>query len=254
VLTAIDVEPEVNADKRNQELKIHLTATDDLSGLASMLVLARSPSGHQTQGVTLYNLWGVTKYSASVGLRMGAFSEAGEWSVESVSGSDVNQNYFWCGTDCLSQLGGNHRFMVRSSGSDLTPPQLVGGKILTSEVDLSKPAKGTELQPSFIKVQVTLSDEGASGADWVRLNFCSEAGDCFNMNESVHEYGLKKARLLVGLQKNQWGTNPGLYELSEVEVRDNAGNSRVYTSVKSGGDTDFSQLFPTTTIKLKVTP
>jgi hypothetical protein len=47
-----------------------------------------------------------------------------------------------------------------------------------------------------------------------------------------------------------YNSKPGVYELNSVRVLDRAANHSEYKSTKFGGETDFSQFFPSTTITL----
>lgn len=249
-VTAFDAATRVDASKSIEQLKISLTATDDLSGVDSIMLAAVSPSGQRVYAYSNGHA-GMLQVKAGLALTLSPFSEPGLWRIESVNVSDLNNNWTSLGQDALKLLG-NTEFQVLSKSSDLVAPTLTSGKILTPEVSLSVPAKGTENQPSAAKVLLNTSDTGTdavSGPSNSWPSFClRDHSVCIyfgSYGQSV--YGIKKFAEVVA---NPYLSDAplGEYVLETVGVSDWAGNYRLYTSTEFGGETDFSTLFPFGTV------
>lgn len=252
VMTKLDLAPSADAERADGQIVYSFAATDDLSGVHWLGIVMTGPSGQQFStyvdpGMTR------TKVSGKAAAPLDLWSEAGEWRVTEVRGGDQANNAFQIPAN-LEALG-NIRVQIRNRRApDTTPPTLVSGKILTPSASLSTPAKGTEFgaQPLGLSVQVADGGSAVSGINYVYADFCSDWGYCIYMSASTNGVlGVKQATLMPSTEVNELENAPGVYQMRSVLVRDQAGNETVLTSTLFDGETDFSQLFPSTTIELK---
>lgn len=244
---------QVDASKSIEQLTMSLTVTDDLSGVDSIMVSARSPSG---QYISTYSNGhaGMLQVKAGLALSLSPFAEPGQWQIVSLGVSDLNNNWTNLDQDALQALG-NTKFEVLSASADLVAPKLTSGKILTPEVSASKPAKGTANRASYARVQLNISDSGTdaiSGPSYSSLSFClPDKSVCFYFGSYGQPvYGTKKFSEVAN-NDSFADVAPGEYLLESVGLSDWAGNYREYTSTEFGGETDFSKLFPLTVLTVK---
>jgi len=254
-ITAFDAEPEVDLHRAGAQLVVNLTVTDDMAGLDDITVVATGPSGRQIVYTTLPSRFGRLKFAGLVALNLSPYAEQGVWSVDHVHGTDAAGNYFYLEHDALAALG-NASFTVKNSlRSDVVPPTLAAGQILTTKLSISSPARGTESHAPFARANVRVqeaADAGpTSGASRAYVFLCLQSGvDCFSMS-GVGSGVLRDRQLVVGtgttLKADQ---TPGDYIVQAVGVADNAGNWVDYYGPMMGGNTDFSSYFPSTTLTI----
>jgi hypothetical protein len=250
VVTAFNVGSELDADDIRAQLVFSVSVSDDFSGLEYLSINAISPSGNQFWGTGM-NFSGQKKFSGKLTMGARAYAEVGTYIVRDVFVGDVAGNYSHCDSACLARMG-NNRFVVTASVSDTQPPTLVSGQVLTAKLSASKPAKGTESRAPYISVQLDITDLGQSGLEEVVANFCrlGHPGEtCLYVGAQLYsrEVG-ENVRVIAG--GGLYESSAGIYELESIWARDRAGNTSTYKSTKFGGDTDFTQLFPSTTITL----
>lgn len=252
-VTGFSAGTQVDVSKSTAQLTMSLVASDDLSGLDSIMVGAMSPSGQRIYAYSNGHA-GVLQVKAKLALSLSPFAEPGLWQIVSVNVSDINGNWTYLDQAALKSLG-NAEFQVVSVAADLVAPTLTGGKILTPEVSISKPAKGTENQPSYARVLLNISDTGTdavSGPSFSSPSFClRDKSTCIYFGSYGQPvYGVKNFAEVLG---NPYLSDvpPGEYVLESVGLSDWAGNYRLYTSTEFGGETDFGQLFPSTVLTIK---
>lgn len=244
---------QVDASKSTAQLTMSVTATDDLSGLDSIIVGAVGPSGQRVYAYSNGHA-GLLQVKPALVLSLSPFVEPGSWQIDSLAVSDLNNNWTSLDQEAIQALG-NTKFEVLSASADKVPPKLTGGKILTPEVSASKIAKGTEDRASYARVQLNISDSGTdaiSGPSYSSLSFCvRDKSTCFYFaSYGQPVYGAKKFTEIAN--NNSFGdVAPGEYLLETVGLSDWAGNYRQYTSTEFGGETDFSKLFPSTVMTVK---
>ncbi len=250
VVTAFNAESAVTTKLAVEQLLVSLTVTDDASGVQYGWVDAVSPSGRWVSA--WFSPGGTKNFIDTLPInRLGPFSESGEWHIVSVSGYDVAGNWFYADETTLAALG-NTTFTVTSPFFDATPPVLVSGRIETRVVSLSDPNP-------LVRVMAATKDP-LSGVAYVSMYFCLEDDStCMSGLNSLYLGGSEDPIFRRAAANRIWASNdlswnppvPGTYVLREVWVADSAGNSAYYLSTAIGGDTDFSLMFPTTTIVVK---
>lgn len=252
VITKLDLVSTVDANRAGTQITYGYAASDDLSGIRWLGFVLTGPSGQQ---YTSYAEVGLprNKVSGKGAMYPGLWIEAGEWRVTEVRGQDQANNDFQAPID-LEALGNLRVSIQNRRGHDATPPSLTGGKILTPSVSLSTPPKGQDYGGPLAGLSVAVADAGSaiSGVDYVYAEFCLIDGGCLYMNARTNNVlGVKQTTLLPFTQADEVVNMPGVYQLRSIVVSDHAGNQRTLTSIDFGGDTDFSQWFPSTTIELK---
>jgi len=131
---------------------------------------------------------------------------------------------------------------------------VISGQVLTPAIALSDFANGTTKAP-FAGVKLTLTDTGSTalaGIAGAEVAFCIAGNNpCIEMLATNVGGSQANGTLSPGTQvATILGNVPGVYELCDLGVWDQAGNTQVLSSVACGGTTDFSDYFPTTTITL----
>jgi len=106
-----------------------------------------------------------------------------------------------------------------------------------------------------VRVDLDAQDLGVAGLREASVQLCIVGDrDCYyNMylrGEASGERGSGAATLVIANQL-PWRQLAGTYEIREVSLLDQAGNQTFLTSRAYGGNTDFTTLFPTTTLKVK---
>lgn len=251
-LKELNLSSSANAQQAGERINYSFSATDDLSGVRWIGFVLTGPSGQQW---TAYAEVGMprTKASGRGGMGVSQWAESGEWIVTEVRGGDANNNYLQDPGD-LSALG-NVRVQVRNTGgTDKVAPTLVSGQVLTPAVSLSQPPNGTEYGGPFVAISVQVQDGGnsPSGVSWFTADFCDQWDSlCLSLNAQTNaRVGVKNVTLQPYTVADEVMTPAGRYRLSRVTITDTAGNTTQMVSTHIGGDTDFSLLFPSTTIDL----
>lgn len=230
-----------------------ISATDDLSGLRSIMVVAIGPSGQSISAVS--SPWSVTKFSGTIGQgnTLTGFEEPGLYRFSYAFIYDTAGNLEFLDRDELVALGGRTDFTLKNKlGYDGTPPQLVAGKIQTTEASLSDTHPGTTMPPT-LTMKLDVSDAGntaLSGVYFANTEFCqADMSHCMYIYGENQPPGRAATTLTLGNQLDP-STRPGVYHLRSVGARDYANNSIYLMSTLFGGPTDFSAYFQSTTITI----
>ena len=253
VLTKLNAPKSVDLSQPAPSLVFSVSATDDLSGLWSLLVAAQGPSGQSL--FVGANPWAPTKFSGTIGqgYSLTGFEEPGTYSLSYAYLYVAAGNLAFLSRDELVALGGRTEFTIKNKlGYDSTPPQLVGGKILTREASASANHPGTEMQP-IVMATVDVTDTGntaLSGVYFTDLEFClADASHCLLLYGN-NEPPRRAATTVTAGHLLDSSAQPGVYHLRRLSSRDYAGNSIYLVSTQFGGSTDFGAYFPSTTITI----
>ncbi|MFO1337292.1 MAG: hypothetical protein U1F53_03510 [Burkholderiaceae bacterium] len=257
VLTAFDAGATLNLAKPTPPFSVLVKASDDLSGVRSVLFWASGPSGQRIPALVEL-AYPVKSHDGRIGfgaLFAGRLLQPGVWTIAEARVEDVAGNHAEYDHAALAALG-NATFTVVNKGShDAAAPSVDSGQVLTPVVSLSSAAKGTAALAPFVGIKVVASDTGSTalaGLAGAEAAFCI-AGDnpCIELRATPLGGAQPSATLTLGAQvATSLGHVPGEYELCELGVWDQAGNASVLSSVACGGSTDFSLYFPTTRITL----
>lgn len=249
VISRLDLPATLDAGRAGAQIVYSYTAADNLSGVRWLGIVLTGPQG---QELTSYTEVGLprTQVTGRAALFPGIWIKSGDWRVTEVRGQDQANNHFQVPAD-LNALG---NVVVRVSGGrpeDTLAPTLVSGKVTTPRVSLSTPPKGVEFGGPLVGLSLVTADTGAAGMNHAYVELCASSGSCIYLNATTNGVlGVRQITLQPFTVADGVVDMPGVYELASVSLSDYAGNTRTYTSVLFGGDTDFSTLFPTTTIEL----
>jgi hypothetical protein len=258
VLTAFNAPTKLNVSNPAAPFKVATKATDNLSGVTSMIFYAVGPSGQTFYAQANAN-FPLTAVALSGGVTsLNRMAEPGVWHFNYGYGYDGAGNYAYFSQAALEALGNTSFTVVNNGGYDTVGPALTGGKILTPSVSLSSFLPGTTDKPRSVGVKVTVTDTGntaLAGPKQVSMYFCKLAQPdvCFYPYGYFYATGQSTATFNAGTQVSASSGNvTGTYELRTVYVADHAGSYTYLYGTAFGGTTDFSALFPGgTSIKLK---
>lgn len=254
VLTKFSATPSVDVNRPMAAVTGSISATDDLSGVSSFVATAIGPSG-QTLFLDGYP-WAAKKYTATIGqgYTLTGFEEPGTYTFTYAYLNDVAGNLTYVSQAQLVALGGRTSFTVNNKlGYDRTPPQLLGGKILTPLASLSATHPGTT-QPTLLRMSLDLTDTGntaLSGLDTSNAEFClADESQCFHVHSNREPLRRSAATVTLARYLEPGYHLPGEYQLRSLGARDYAGNWLYLVSTAFGGTTDFSTTFPSTAITI----
>lgn len=273
VLQSFSITGVINVQKVGAWAQVDAKVKDNLSGVRSVNVGLRSPSGKRFASVYMSATLPETKstFSTTVGgdggmsSAFGAWSEAGDWLVDYVQVTDAAGNGIWVPGSALTANGWSDRVTVLNAKQDQQPPTLTSGVLGAAQASLADNAPGT-VQPGYVSATLTLKDlgdGGVSGISSASLKLCRVNADqwCMSYAQSIYLGGssyvrgkgslsLKVAGQLRRASAMDPGNEVGDYRIVEVNLIDYAGNSTNLRSVEVGGTTDFKTLFPNTIFTL----
>jgi hypothetical protein len=265
-LDRFTIEGDVDAQSPLPAALANLAITDDLSGLQTWIVTLVGPSGQMVQRVEGVStgqrrLEGRVSIGAApvATVPFSRYSEPGTWTVDSVFISDAAYNARFYGREELAAMGRSSFNVTNKAGFDKTGPRLLGGVIESKRVSLSTPPPGTwEGTLPVMSAALRTVDDGngaIAGPAEAIAAFCladryHDCVDRFELQGHANEFGRRSATLRLGGQPRADQT-PGRYLLQYVVLNDQARNMTVLTTHLLGGETDFSQLFPTTAITIE---
>jgi len=245
----------VDVQQQGAAATVDMSIADDLSGVQTVLLTLRSPSGMLTaiRNDTLSS--GATKYAGkfAVGAQMMTqgggyftrFSEPGVWTADTLFVFDVNGNAKAYFAEDLAAFGPVEVTVTNAGGYDVVPPTVDAGRLATRKVSLSKPPAGTAPGTlPFLRGELDVSDTGngaLSGAYKASISLCLP-DDWFGCQDTIELDGVADRPGLAGttirmsaqLRADQ---KPGTYHVYQVFAMDIAGNPVVVTS-------GIPQLFP----------
>jgi hypothetical protein len=262
VLRRFNLSGSVNAQLPAQAIDADIRITDNLSGVVYYYLELRSPSGtavYRSKTVpapetNVSSTLSVGSPYSSPGFTV--FSQPGRWVATFLYAYDANGNVASYSQTDLAGFGNTTFTVSNSGGYDIVPPSLLSGSILTTTLRRSRAPVGTGAgTPPYASADMRLQDAGngaISGTYYGYLSFClpdSGTGcqDTLFLIGYTNRKGLVGNTLRVGGQISSTQT-PGVYKLRSAYLYDIAGNSLNLVSTEFGGSTDFSTLFPETSI------
>ncbi|MCA0174933.1 MAG: hypothetical protein LCH73_01390 [Proteobacteria bacterium] len=269
-MTSVQVSPVVDvlASEGNQVL-VDLSATDNLTGLRSIYLQFTGPEG--PDGYTAI-AFASRSLSAPVASWQGRVvwtpntdTVPGAWRLTEVQLTDLNGNTARYDETALAGLGSS-TLTVRNAAKDAAAPKLVSGLLLNETLSQTATLPGGySWLPVYIQADLVVRDRVqrgyiASGVNSAELTFCEQTAlpsgcnwyNQFTLEGSVGwrrtgQYTLNTSG--APFHDNAYLTL-GRYELVKVMLVDRAGNQILLTGTSMGGETDFSTMFPSTTITL----
>lgn len=269
-LVSVQVSPVVDltATEGNQVL-VDLSMTDNRTGVRNMDLVFTGPMDAYGQPATMYISRSLsapnTVWQGRVVWTPNDYTVPGAWRLTQVTLWDINGNAAWYNEAALAGLGST-ALTVHNVSKDVLAPKLVSGQMLNDT--LSQTAMlpgGSPWLPVYVQADLLVRDRVQSGASLsgvstAELTFCRQAtlpSDCgwydqFTLGGAV---GLRRiGQYTLNTSGAPFYYKPyltyGVYELVKVQLADRAGNQSTLTSTSMGGETDFSTLFPSTTITL----
>lgn len=261
VLTQFGAGKQLTVGPGFNQLLIGVSATDDLVGLMSVYVSLIGPSGQWVMlspptlpTSPVYSLPAPTQWSGAIAWQPTETVQAGVWRVDSLTLEDYNGNRITYEEAQLAQMG-NTRIVVTSPGSDSQGPALLAGQVMTPRLSVSRTIPGSNGQAQYVRINLNAQDVGLAGLRQASVRLCIAGDrdchyDMYLRGDASGERGSKAVMVEVARQL-PWEQLAGTYEIREVSLLDQAGNQTFLTSRTYGGNTDFTTLFPTTTLKVK---
>jgi hypothetical protein len=257
ILTTFDAGATFNLSRATPLFSVLIKGTDNLSGIRSILFWTSGPSAQRIPVfVTMeYPTKSLNRRVGYARLYAARLLQPGVWTIDEATVEDLAGNDRDYGAAALAMLG-NTTFTVVNGGTfDAVPPTLTSGEVLTPAISLSTPAQGTDHQAPFAGIRLVVADTGSTalaGIAGAHAAFCIAGNNpCIEMLISNVGGSQATGTLFPGAQvAANLGHLPGVYELCDLGVWDQAGNMLRLASVDCDGTTDFSLYFPTTTITL----
>ncbi|MEH6948143.1 Ig-like domain-containing protein [Bacillus sp. JJ634] len=206
-------------------------ATDDLSGVSTIYVSYRKPSGN-TEGLYLYFNQSTNKFVGSMSFY--DYSESGMWTLNYINVEDKKRNdvtYYDLSSSNTSEHKMDFRpYAIQVDGSeDSTPPVLNSISISTSQITSS----------GSVKIVADASDDSSGVNSYISVWFNKPSGR--SINEYLH-YNNNTGKFEGSLSIDKYD-ELGTWKLSSVRLQDRTGNSTyIYHSLTISDDThkDFS--------------
>jgi hypothetical protein len=236
---------------------VSFKSTDDLSGVRWVAASARGPSGQQitvaySEALPRNNVNGLMLSGSSL-----PYLEPGTYTFDTLYVFDMADNASLYGAAGIAVLGNSSFTVSNKRGFDTTPPALTSGRILTPKVSLSATQPGTE-QPRYVGVEVEAVDHGntaTSGLLGAYMDFCLlDNSSCLTLESS--DYGVVRTgdsgtTIRLGAQLTYSPLPAGDYHIASYHGIDRAGNWQDLDSQEFGGETNFSDYFPSLIISIK---
>ena len=257
VLTVFDAGTTFTVSKATPLFNVQIKATDNLSGLRSIIFWTTGPSGQRIPMVVTveYPQKSLNRRVGYSSLYAARLLQPGVWTIDEARIEDLAGNHRDYDQAALTARG-NTTFMVVNPGTfDAVAPSPTSGQALTPAVSLSAVATGTTNQAPFAGIKVVVADTGSTamaGIAGAEAAFCIAGNNpCIEMLAANVGGTQATGTLFPGAQVATFlGLVPGNYDLCDLGVWDQAGNPLHLSSVACGGATDFSLYFPTTRITL----
>lgn len=257
VVTAFNAEKSFDAADVSADMGVSFKSTDDLSGVRYVGAAARGPSGQQITVAYDESLPRTKVGGLMLSLASSPYLEPGTYTFDGLYVTDVANNTRFYDAAAIAAMG-NSSFVVRNKrGFDTTPPALTHGRILTPQVSLSDVQPGTG-QSRFVGVEIEAIDHGntaTAGFLGGFMTFCLlDNSGCLTLESTRADgarAGAASATVRFGTQLNYSPLPTGDYHIASYHGADRAGNWQDLDSQEFGGETDFSEYFPSLVISIK---
>lgn len=263
VLTKFSILGGVDTRAAVPAVNIAVGITDDSAPLQTYIISMHSPSGLIIQRVgsivtgqkSLDGVFAVGAWTeASVPFTR--YSEPGTWTVDSVFIFDASFAAAGYDQTQLAAFGPTTFTVDNGGGYDAVAPVLTGGVLGQAQISLSTPTPGSFPGTlPYLSALLNTTDTGngaVSGTNAATLNFCllDQFNNCVDqiyLQGAATRPGQASSRIMIGGQPRA-DQMTGRYVLQNVFLSDIAGNGVLFSGPQFGGQTDFSKLFPFTTL------
>ena len=200
------------------------TALDNAAGVAAIDVTLTSPSGAELAARLTVTDASKVLYAEFDADLFSRYAEAGSWAVSELKIRDALGNELLLTHDDLLARGFDHELTVVNSLGDAVKPAVDLFDVLTPTVDLTA-------GDSVARFRVDASDSPAGiGRIGVRLQ--SPSGSSYRWAET--RLTGNQTSVSVNIDSNAFDpfAEPGAWTVSELEIVDEAGNKRAYTTAE----------------------
>lgn len=222
--------PTVDVTLSAQMVTFQIAATDNLSGLRSAQVDLRSPSGIQFASGSGTLQGNPLSGTLVANVTIPRYAEPGLWSISLLRIWDAVGNTLVLSQQALVDLGYPVLIEVIDLTPDLIPPTLTAIRMMPGAADVSA---------GDVTVVVELDiDDVVSGVNWdiwslPDFELLSPSGQQ-NRVLSFRDFALHAGTLNSGTWRSQIvvprHSEPGVWKVSQITVRDRARNTRRYTA------------------------
>jgi hypothetical protein len=215
-LRALDLAPEqVDTSAGPAEVRVNYTVEDDLSGVNYIELTFRSPSGSVRRS-------GSAKFAAarlisgSINVNFPAYSEAGQWTLNSVFLSDAAGNTLVLDERASEALVPRLVLQVQST-QDTISPKLTALRLSPDAID-------TGTGPATVRAEYTATDD-LSGVRSIEVVFVSPSGSIQRSGSAL----LAPANVVTNFVEVSFPqtSEAGKWRLNSVFLSDAAGNTRI---------------------------
>jgi hypothetical protein len=234
-LLGVSISPTtVDVSAFDRHVTITLQVTDDLSGIDLtskflVMVILTSPSGTQSLGTAAANQPGIVMSALiPLTLTIPAYSEPGFWTVKTLRLRDNVGNTILWNAAALTAAGFPSAMYVIDTNPDTQAPRLQAIGMTPSSVDVS-------VAPATVTVDLTLTDDragiSASTASLKDFELRSPSGRQSRLISTFDRH-LVQGTALNGVWRALFTmpqySEPGVWSVVSVIVRDRIGTTRVY--------------------------
>jgi len=215
------VESSVNVVTGTEIVTFNLTVIDDISGVASVSVYLKGPSGQtvyaNASGASLNGLVHNLSLESS---EFGVHAEAALWSIEYISIYDLAGNHSFLNVYDLRNLGRQNTINVSNDNGDSTPPQLTAFTVVEDQVDI---VMGTET----VTFDFTVSDD-VSGVASLAIYLKSPNGQTVYANASGASLGGLEHTLSLESSAFGLSAEAGIWSIDYISIYDLSGIHTMY--------------------------
>jgi hypothetical protein len=212
-LAALSFATNVDTSSSAATVSVHLSATDDLSGVSFLAVTFESPSGRQYESAAATYFQPSLSVAAIADVTFPQFCETGAWKVRTVHALDEAGNSTSILETDLAQNGFPTSLLV-TGREDVSPPALTALSFA--------PAINTVSGPATVAVHFSVTDD-LSGLTFLAITFVSPSG---RQRQSAAASSFAPATSVSGVIDVLFPqfSEVGEWKMELVTLRDLAGN------------------------------
>lgn len=218
---------DIDAAPTSAKARFAITALDNAAGIAAVDVILMSPSGAELSAHLVVSGAPKVLYAEFDSSVFSRYAEAGIWTVAELKVTDARGHVLLLNHADLLARGFGHQLTVVNSLGDAFKPNLDLFDVLTPIVDLTA-------GDSVATFQVDASDSPA-GIGRINVRLKSPSGKNYRWAET--SFTGNQTSVSVNIDTNAFDpyAEPGVWAVAELEIVDEAGNKRVYTTADLTG-------------------